>query len=49
MAVGQVTEKVEVSARAVLLQTDSSDRSQIITGEQTKASSTFKPRCSTGA
>src|SRR5687768_9302345 len=37
MAVGQVTETVEVSARAVLLQTDSSDRSQVITGEQTKA------------
>ncbi len=37
MSVGQLTEKVEVSARAVLLQTDSSDRSQVITGEQTKA------------
>lgn len=37
MAVGQVSEKVEVSARAVLLQTDSSDRSQIITGDQTTA------------
>ncbi|HEX8027771.1 MAG TPA: TonB-dependent receptor [Vicinamibacterales bacterium] len=37
MAVGQLTEKVEVSASAVLLQTDSSDRSQVITGEQTKA------------
>ena len=37
MVVGQLTEKVEVSARAVLLQTDSSDRSQVITGEQTKA------------
>lgn len=37
MAVGQVSEKVEVSARAVLLQTDSSDRSQIVTGEQTRA------------
>lgn len=37
MAVGAITEKVEVSARAVLLQTDSSDRSQVITGEQTKA------------
>ncbi len=37
MAVGQVTEKVEVSARAVLLQTDSSERSQIITGDQTRA------------
>jgi hypothetical protein len=37
LAVGAVTEKVEVSARAVLLQTDSSDRSQVITGEQTRA------------
>lgn len=37
MAVGQLTEKIEVSASAVLLQTDSSDRSQVITGEQTKA------------
>jgi len=37
MAVGQLTEKIEVSARAVLLQTDSSDRSQVITGAQTKA------------
>ncbi len=37
MAVGQLSEKVEVSASAVLLQTDSSDRSQVITAEQTKA------------
>ncbi len=37
MAVGQVTETVEVSANAVLLQTDSSERSQVITGEQTRA------------
>ena len=37
MAVGQVTETVEVTARAVLLQTDSSERSQVITGEQTRA------------
>ena len=37
MAVGQLSETVEVSARAVLLQTDSSDRSQVITGEQTRA------------
>jgi hypothetical protein len=37
MAVGQLTEKIEVSASAVLLQTDSSDRSQVITGEQTRA------------
>ena len=37
MAIGQVSEKVEVSASAVLLQTDTSDRSQVITGEQTRA------------
>jgi hypothetical protein len=37
MAVGQVTETVQVSANAVLLETDSSDRSQVITGEQTRA------------
>lgn len=37
MAVGQLSEKIEVSASAVLLQTDSSDRSQVITAEQTKA------------
>ncbi|MEZ5285638.1 MAG: carboxypeptidase regulatory-like domain-containing protein [Vicinamibacterales bacterium] len=37
MAVGSVTERVEVSAQALLLQTDSSDRSQVITGEQTRA------------
>jgi hypothetical protein len=37
MAVGQVTETVQVSSSVVLLQTDSSDRSQVITGEQTKA------------
>ena len=37
MAVGQLTEKVEVSASAVLLQTDSSERGQVITGEQTVA------------
>jgi hypothetical protein len=37
MAVGQLSETVEVSARSVLLQTDSSDRSQVITGEQTRA------------
>lgn len=37
MAVGQLSERVEVSARAVLLQTDSSDRSQIITADQTRA------------
>jgi hypothetical protein len=37
MAVGQLTEQVQVSARAVLLQTDSSDRSQVVTGEQIRA------------
>ncbi len=37
MAVGQLSERIEVSARAVLLQTDSSDRSQIITADQTRA------------
>src|SRR5687767_11627431 len=37
MSVGQLSEKVEVSASAVLLQTDTSDRSQVITGEQTRA------------
>src|SRR5688572_11039360 len=37
MAVGQLTETVQVSSSAVLLQTDSSDRSQVITAEQTKA------------
>ena len=37
MAVGQLSEKVEVSASQVLLQTDSSDRSQVITGAQTRA------------
>jgi hypothetical protein len=37
MAVGQLTETVQVSANAVMLETDSSDRSQVITGEQTRA------------
>ncbi len=37
MAVGQVTEKVEVRASAVQLQTDSSERSQVISGEMTRA------------
>ena len=37
VAPGQLTETVQVSATTVLLQTDSSDRSQIITGAQTKA------------
>jgi hypothetical protein len=34
MAVGQLSEKVEVTAAAPLLETDSSQRSQVITGEQ---------------
>ena len=37
MAVGNLTETVTVSSRVILLQTDSSDRSQVITGEQTKS------------
>jgi hypothetical protein len=37
MAVGQVSEKVEVRASAVQLQTDSSDRGQVISGEVTRA------------
>jgi hypothetical protein len=34
MAVGQLTEKVEVTATAPLVETDTSQRSQVITGEQ---------------
>jgi hypothetical protein len=37
MAVGQLSETVEVSARAVLLETDTSERAQVITGDQTRA------------
>jgi hypothetical protein len=37
MAVGQVTEKVEVTASSPLLETDSSQRSEVITGDQTRA------------
>ena len=37
MAVGQVTEKVEVKASSPLLETDSSQRGQIISGDQTRA------------
>ncbi len=37
MAVGQVSETVEVRAAALHLQTDSSDRGQVISGEQTRA------------
>jgi hypothetical protein len=37
MPVGQLTEKVEVSAASPLLETDSSQRAQAITGEQTRA------------
>src|SRR5476649_2967762 len=34
MAVGQITEKVEVTALSPLVETDSSQRSQVITGDQ---------------
>src|SRR3954447_7794803 len=34
MAIGQVSEKVEVTAAAPLVETDTSQRSQVITGEQ---------------
>src|SRR5688572_10850816 len=37
MRVGQLTERIEVTAAASLLETDTSDRAQIITGEQTRA------------
>ena len=37
MAVGQLSEKVEVTAVSPLLETDSSQRGQIISGEQTRA------------
>ena len=37
MPVGQMTEKVEVTAAQPLLETDSSQRGQVITGEQTRA------------
>ncbi len=37
MPVGQVTEKVEVTASSPLLETDSSQRGQVISGEQTRA------------
>src|SRR5262249_6284308 len=37
MAVGQVTEKVEVTASSPLLETDSSQRGQVVTGDQTRA------------
>src|SRR5262249_40198131 len=37
MAVGQVTEKVEVRASQPLLETDSSQRSEVITGDQTRS------------
>ena len=37
MTVGQLSETVNVSARSVLLETDSSERAQVITGEQTRA------------
>ena len=37
MAVGQLTEKVEVRSSSPLLETDSSQRGQIVSGEQTRA------------
>jgi hypothetical protein len=37
LQVGQLTERIEVSAAATLLETDTSQRGQIITGEQTRA------------
>src|SRR5215471_507767 len=37
MTVGQVSEKVEVTATQPLLETDSSQRGQVITGDQTRA------------
>jgi Carboxypeptidase regulatory-like domain/TonB dependent receptor/TonB-dependent Receptor Plug Domain len=37
LQVGQLTERIEVSAAASLLETDTSQRGQIITGEQTRA------------
>ena len=37
MPVGQMTEKVEVTAAQPLLETDSSQRGQVITGDQTRA------------
>ena len=37
MPVGQLTERVEVSAGAPLIETDSSQRGQVITGDQTRA------------
>ena len=37
MPIGQVSEKVEVTASSPLLETDSSQRGQVITGDQTRA------------
>jgi hypothetical protein len=37
LAVGQVTEKVEVTASQPLVETDSSQRGQVITGDQTRS------------
>jgi hypothetical protein len=37
MPVGQITEKVEVTASSPLIETDSSQRGQVITGDQTRA------------
>src|ERR1051326_7886704 len=40
MAVGQVSERVEVVAASPLLETDTSQRSQVITGDQTREAAT---------
>jgi hypothetical protein len=37
LQIGQLTERVEVTASSPLIETDSSQRSQVITGEQTRA------------
>ncbi|WP_424747329.1 carboxypeptidase-like regulatory domain-containing protein, partial [Klebsiella pneumoniae] len=37
MPLGQVSEKVEVTATSPLIETDSSQRGQVITGDQTRA------------
>src|SRR5205085_8949953 len=37
MPVGQVTEKVQVTAASPLVETDSSQRGQVISGDQTRA------------
>ena len=50
MPLGQLTEKVEVTATSPLIETDSSQRGQVITGDQTRAlplsrESTRRLRC----